>query len=87
MILRFPVVPGINTEENHLLLLEAFLKEINCKNIYQLNLLPYHKIGIDKYERFNIGETKPEYKKPAEEYLRKLKVRFGKIGFEIKIGG
>jgi len=87
MIVRIPVIPGINDDPDHLELLMKFIIETKTKSLKKINLLPFHKIGSSKYKRFNLpyrmGGTKP----PSKEKMLELKKLFSKTGVEVKIGG
>lgn len=50
--LRQVVVPGINDSVDYILKLKDFVKSI--KGVKKIELLPYHKMGISKYEKLNI---------------------------------
>lgn len=55
IVLRVPVVPGINDDEENLEALRRFAAGL--PNLAGLDLLPYHRIGVDKYAR--VGRTYP----------------------------
>lgn len=48
VIPRLPMIPGLNDSDENLLATCAFLK---AHNLPELNLLPYHELGINKYDR------------------------------------
>jgi pyruvate formate lyase activating enzyme len=48
MILRLPVVPGLNNDENTMVKTARFISGLH-RGI-KVNLLPYHKLGSNKYE-------------------------------------
>ncbi|WP_102401089.1 pyruvate formate-lyase-activating protein [Haloimpatiens massiliensis] len=51
--IRHVVVPGITDSKEHILKLGDFIKE-NIKNVKKIELLPYHTLGIQKYEKLGI---------------------------------
>jgi pyruvate formate lyase activating enzyme len=51
IILRVPLIRGINDDENNLTLIADIAKNLNIKNI---NIEPYHSLGEDKYPEFGI---------------------------------
>ena len=55
IVLRVPVVPGINDDEANLEDLRRFAAGL--PDLAGLDLLPYHRIGVDKYAR--VGRTYP----------------------------
>lgn len=48
MIIRVPVIPTINDSEDNIKKLAEFIKKL--ETIKEVNLLPYHKLGVPKYE-------------------------------------
>ena len=50
--LRQVIVPGINDNISYLKKLKSFIRNIN--NVDKIEFLPYHKMGIEKYEKLNI---------------------------------
>lgn len=51
--LRQVIVPGINDDENHVLKLKEFIK--NIPNVERVELLPYHSMAKDKYAKLGIN--------------------------------
>ena len=49
---RQVIVPGINDDEKHVLMLKDFAKTI--PNVERIELLPYHSMGKMKYEKLGI---------------------------------
>ncbi|MGL4876383.1 MAG: pyruvate formate-lyase-activating protein [Clostridium sp.] len=50
--IRHVVVPNLTDGEGHILELKEFIKKIN--NIEKIELLPYHLLGVNKYETMGI---------------------------------
>lgn len=50
--LRQVIIPNINDNENYIMLLKKFIKPL--KNIEKIELLPYHTLGVNKYEQLGI---------------------------------
>ncbi len=51
MWIRHVVVPGLTDGEEHIKALGEYIK--NIKNVEKVELLPYHLLGVNKYE--NLG--------------------------------
>ncbi|WP_338833573.1 4-hydroxyphenylacetate decarboxylase activating enzyme [Moorella humiferrea] len=49
IIARTPVIPGFNDSEEDIKAIIDFIKDTGCSNI-EYELLPYHRLGIPKYE-------------------------------------
>ena len=52
MWIRQVIVPGINDNIEYINKLKEFIKPL--KNIEKVELLPYHTMGVQKYEKLNI---------------------------------
>lgn len=75
---RHVLVPNINTDEKYLKLLRKFLDTLN--NVEKIEVLPYHTMGVPKYEKLGIKypligvkEPTPEQIKIANDILKKEK--------------
>lgn len=55
MWIRQVIVPGINDSESYIDLLASFIK--NLKNIEKIELLPFHTMAFDKYQKLNLNNT------------------------------
>lgn len=69
--IRHVVVPGITDNEKYLRRLGRFLGELT--NLEALDALPYHTMGVDKYE--NLGLEYPLKGVPALEHEEAAKAR------------
>lgn len=52
MWIRQVIVPGINDSESYIDLLASFIKKL--KNIEKIELLPFHTMAFDKYQKLNL---------------------------------
>jgi pyruvate formate lyase activating enzyme len=87
IMIRIPVIPGINDDEEHLESLRNFLLENRSKNIKKINLLPYHRIGSSKYKKFKIPYRMNGIEPPSPSRMKELKQYFEETGLKVKIGG
>lgn len=84
--IRIPVIPGFNDTPEEIGAIAAFTKTLG--NVKRMHLLPYHRLGQDKYEGLNrpylMGDAEP----PANETMQLLlKVAKAISGIECQIGG
>lgn len=73
MWIRQVIVPGYNDNEEYILEVKKFIK--NLRNIEKVELLPYHTMGIIKYKELNIPyrlEGIPDMDKERCNELQKL---------------
>ena len=85
VIVRFPVIPGINDTEENISAMKAFLKPL--KNIREISLLPYHNIANHKYEKIKMDNKMAGIKPLQKQDVYGLKREFENEGFTVSIGG
>jgi len=85
IIIRFPLIPGINDEEDNVLQIRAFISSL--RNVQEIHILPYHKGGIEKYRRLGKEYRLPEIQPPSDQKLSRIGDIFRRVGLEVKIGG
>lgn len=57
--IRQVIVPSINDNTNYIKQLSTFIKE-NINNVTRVDFLPYHKMGIEKYNKLGIEDPYKE---------------------------
>ncbi|MCJ7447077.1 MAG: glycyl-radical enzyme activating protein [Bacteroidales bacterium] len=87
IMIRIPVIPGINDDDDHLESLREFIMNNKNENLKKINLLPYHKIGSSKYKKFNIPYRMSDAQQPSRQRMNELKMFFSETGIKVKIGG
>lgn len=68
--LRQVIVPNMNDDREHVILLNNFAKKI--KNVEKVELLPYKTIGVHKYKELNIPYRLNDVPELSEEKLDEL---------------
>lgn len=86
MIFRIPVIPGINTTEEEVAGMIAYVKE-RAERMNELHLLPYHRIAESKYRRLHMNQQLGEVDEPGESLMLRLKKQFEETGLEVILGG
>ena len=66
LIIRMPLVPGINDHHDHLRLMAVTLKE---NGINELELIPYHSLGANKYRGLNMEYQLQELEPPSKKQM------------------
>ncbi|HOO99681.1 MAG TPA: glycyl-radical enzyme activating protein [Bacteroidales bacterium] len=87
IMIRFPVIPGINDDDEHLGKMRSFLSETASGSIKKLSLLPYHKTGSSKYSKFGIKYRMNGIESPSPERMKELGDFFAETGIAVKTGG
>jgi pyruvate formate lyase activating enzyme len=84
--IRIPMIPEITFKEENINQTLDYLSGLKFP-LEGVDLLPYHNTASHKYERFGL-ENKLGMLKPIHKTdLAKIKLRFEKAGFNVKIGG
>jgi pyruvate formate lyase activating enzyme len=83
LIFRFPIIPQFNDSDENIKSIISFLIEIG-KN--EINILPLHHLGREKYPILNREYCGLDYPTPTEEYLLKLKKNFSDKGINCYLG-
>jgi pyruvate formate lyase activating enzyme len=84
IIVRMPVIPTINDDEQNA---EDLARFLTAAGLFRLDLLPYHHIGTDKYVRLNRAYRLGDLKPPPAEQILAMAEAFRRRGLEVRIGG
>lgn len=64
ILLRCPLIPGVNDDDGHLAGIAALDKKY--PNLLGIDLLPYHNIGNSKYEQYGLANPLPAVETASE---------------------
>jgi len=84
LVIRTPVIPTFNDTEKEIRDIALFTKEIGAS---ELHLLPYHRIGSDKYAGLGRNYTMPHIEVPTKEKMSALLEVAKSVGISVQIGG
>jgi pyruvate formate lyase activating enzyme len=84
IFIRFPVIPGVNDDSQNIRETGEFLSSLK---VAQVNLLPYHYIGRDKYRRLGRTYHLAATQTPSEEKLSEVSVILKKFNLNVKLRG
>jgi len=84
IFIRFPVISGINDDYQNIRKIGEFLSSLE---IIQVNLLPYHYIGMDKYKRLGKKYKLADIQPSSEEKLSEVSAILGKFNLNVKSRG
>lgn len=85
LIIRVPVIPGFNDTEEEIGDIAEFAASLD--NVREIHLLPYHRLGADKYDNLGREYTLKEILPPSEENMEFLKRTAESKGLLCQIGG
>lgn len=84
--IRIPVIPGFNDTPEEIAAIAAFAASLG--GVRRIHLLPYHRLGQDKYAGLGRTYTMEGIKPPSEEVMnRLLEVAKQSSGLACQIGG
>jgi pyruvate formate lyase activating enzyme len=86
MILRIPVVPGLNDSADNILNTVAFARTLGS-NLLRLELLPYHKFGRHGYYELERRYEIEAIEAPADDFMEEMREMVQKAGIAAEIGG
>jgi pyruvate formate lyase activating enzyme len=88
LVVRFPLIPGINDNEENILSTGEFLSSLRGEGRSpRIDVLPYHRTGIGKYERLGRVYSMPNVPRPIDDMVHAVLERLRKLGLETGIGG
>lgn len=85
IIIRFPVIPGITDTPENVTSMRDILLELH--ELEQIDLLPYHRIARNKYQRLSINYKLQELEEPSTDRMNELKDIFENAGLKVTVGG
>ena len=85
LIVRMPIVPGLNDGEEALRKAGQFVASLPGE--VSINLLPYHRLGANKYEMIDLEYEVPDIQVPTSEYMSRVKEIVGKYVPSCSVGG
>ena len=85
LTVRIPLIPGVNDDEKNLLASAEFVGGLGTRP--PVDVLPYHRLGVDKYDRMGRDYRLSEVAPPPEEAV-KLAVRLlEEAGLKVTVRG
>ena len=85
LIVRVPVIPTFNDTPEEIYAIAQFARSL--KGVEEMNLLPYHRLGQDKYAGIGREYTLAHLVPPSNEHMEMLKEVAESAGIRVKIGG
>jgi pyruvate formate lyase activating enzyme len=82
--IRIPVMPMFNDSAEHFVRYGEFLSLIKDA-VINVQLLPYHKMGISKYDRLLTRQSVFVAEPPPDELMEERKAYLETLGFTVRI--
>jgi len=85
LIVRIPLIPGVNDDVNNLDRTGSFLNRL--PGVEKVHILPYHDFQKAKYTRFEMPYSNDHLALPGRDLLLEAKEHLENFGLEVAIGG
>ncbi len=82
LIARIPLIPGLNTSADNIEKLGRLLKE---NRVEEAHLLPYHKLGVNKYSAIGTEYRINEVQAVADSALDKIESSLKEMGIRVVV--
>ena len=81
LIIRIPLIPGINNSMENLAASADFVASLGTGSC--IELLPYHALGLEKWRRMALHVQKNEYRVPSADEMRRAAEIIEKAGVSV----
>jgi pyruvate formate lyase activating enzyme len=85
IVISFPIIPGINDDDENVTRTAEFVGSL--PNIQQVNLLPYHRAGIEKYKSLGKPYKLDKIQPPSNKKIESIKEKIEAFGIKVTVGG
>jgi pyruvate formate lyase activating enzyme len=85
LVIRVPIIPDVNDEEEQVRQIGEFAASL--PNLIRLDLLPYHHIAMEKYQRLDKEYLLREAYTPSDQRMTEIAQILRGFGLLVKIGG
>jgi pyruvate formate lyase activating enzyme len=83
--LRLPLVPGITDNDENIAAVIRLADTV--KTVEGIDLLPFHRIGAEKYRRLGLTNPMTDVPPPSPAGVADIQTRLQSAGFQVAIGG
>ena len=85
VILRMPIIPGINDDENNIRHTGEFAA--TWLGLKRMDILPYHHTATEKYNRLKKVYELSEIRPPSDDRMAEIAQTLRGFGLQVRIGG
>ena len=79
IVIRIPVVPGLNGTEENLAATATYLVEHLGSSVRQVQLLPYRRLGVEKYASLGMPYPMEDFEAPPRETWERDILQFAEL--------
>jgi pyruvate formate lyase activating enzyme len=85
LTIRIPLIPGVNDDEKNLRATAEFVSGLKRKP--PVDLLPYHRLGVDKYDRMGRDYQLSQVTPPEDDVVTQAVRLLEEAGIEVTVRG
>lgn len=87
IIVRVPMIPGVNDADENLMRTGEFCRSL--KKLKEIELLPYHRLGLEAYRNLGIDYQLPDLFPPSSDHILESAAFLKKHlpGVSVRVGG
>ncbi len=85
IIIRLPVIPGINADEENIDRTGSFVASL--PGVIGINILPYHCAAEAKYKNLGLENKAADVARPSEDVIASIARHLRSYNLNVKIGG
>ena len=82
IIIRVPMIHGVNDDETNVIATGRFMQE---RGLRRIHLLPYHNMGVSKAK--DVGIEQPTFETPSDEVLERNRGILAAMGLQVEVMG
>jgi pyruvate formate lyase activating enzyme len=80
-----PLVPGANDTPENIEATADFVKSLDGENLQGVELMPYHRLGVGKYETLDRRYALEEKQAPGPDDVEAVRRRFEAFGLRCTV--
>lgn len=85
VLFRIPLIPGLNDSSGNIHEIAQFVNGLEKENVRGIELMPYHRMGIGKYETLDRPYIMNGLTPPDTAYVGSIKQQFEDLGLKCSI--
>jgi pyruvate formate lyase activating enzyme len=85
IMINFPIIPTINDDNKNVQDTAKLISSL--PNIERVNILPYHRAGIEKYRNLGKPYKLNKIQPPSDRKIQAIKKKIEAAGIKVEIGG